>query len=380
MLGKDRYRVLQDTDLSLDRMRSLAVFYLPLIGPHAFSLYHSFLFEEKSLDYLPLDDLLTRLGMSIDTFEEALGKLNEYKLLSTFKKKDEEGLWIFSLIEPKDRQEFTDDDLFVRDFILKAGGSHYQELLSSLRLQESDLNGFENVTKKYDLRKLETWSEEDESYLNAKKREEASFDTLFDVNYFLKDISDFLFPRRFRTYDNLHEIACIADLYNISYDRMRTYISRLVNRNSDHFDTEELVKMAQASQPAYEKVEEGNYGVPCLSFLMNRQGGREVTPYDKKILYTLHHQYHLSTGVINVLLEHTLKQCDGHLYEKYLYPAAADLHRNGITDAKSAQEFLFGRGGNRSEKDELPVYDASKNPELEEDRLKEILERRKNNG
>ena len=376
MLGENRYRIIHNADMSEDRRKSLLTFYLPLIGTDALALYEYGIAAEKDGEYRQLDELLLLLGLSIDDFEEAAGKLNEYKLMATYKKKDED-VYLFSFKEPKNMQEFTDDDLYVRDFILKAGGSRYQAILSTLAIPKGDLSGFENVSRKYDLRKLDTWSKEDETFLSVKEKEEMAFDSLFDVNVFLKDMSDFLFPLRYRTYDNLKEIATLADLYNISYDKMRTIISRVLNKSSDRFDLKELAKLCQSARTDYVKAEDGNYGVPCTVFLMNKQGGKEVTPYDKKILYALSNEYKLSPGVINVLLEYALKQCGNHLYPNFIYAAASDLHRNNVTDAKTALELLGSRKVKETVKDELPTYDSTRNPEVDEQKLQELLSRRK---
>ncbi len=128
----------------------------------------------------------------------------------------------------------------------------------------------------------------------------------------------------------------------------------------------------------YRKLEDGNYDVPCLTYLMSFQNGKEVTRYDRQIIYKLSNEYHLRAPVINVLLEHSLKNCDNRLLENYIYPVASDLHRNDISTAKAALERLDRYKGRRANNDVLPSYDSSSNPELDEERLRELLNRRKN--
>ncbi len=380
MLGKEKAKVINHVDISNDKLRSLITFYLPLLGAEPIALYEYFLFSEHSPEYREISETLNILGISIDSFEESLGKLNQYHLIKTFQKK-EEGLWILELHSPLSRYAFVKSDLYVRNFILKAGGSRYQEILSTIREDDKEHRGFEDVSKKMDLSVLEKWSPEDEAFLSGERKPVSGFSTLFDVNYFLRDMSDFLFPLKYRTYENLHEIAMLGDLYGISYDKMRTYIARVVRSDVDGFDLRELRRMCQASQSEYREVEEGDYNTPNLRFLMSLQGGKEATVYDRKILYNLANDYKLPTPVINVLLENALAVCDNRLIERYLYPIASDLHRNGVTTAEEALDRLDrGRGKRKEEPESLPAYDPSGNPDFDEKRFEELMNRRKQNG
>ena len=107
---------------------------------------------------------------------------------------------------------------------------------------------------------------------------------------------------------------------------------------------------------------------------MSLQDGKDVTRYDRQIIYNLAHDYNLNVPVINVLLKHTLDNCDNRLYEKYLYGVAADLHRNDIRTAEQAKQFLKNdRNKKQSTADRLPQYDASRNTILSKDEEEEIL-------
>ena len=53
---------------------------------------------------------------------------------------------------------------------------------------------------------------------------------------------------------------------------------------------------------------------------------------------------------------------------------------NNIKTSKEALERLDRFSNNKNDDDIIPVYDTSNNPNLDEERLLEILNRRKNNG
>lgn len=389
MLGKDLFKVEVKADLSYRRNKSLILFYNPLIGNDAYYLYEFLCLKGTSSNFEELNKLLNSTRLSIDNFEECLKKLNKYGLLTTLKKKEEEqkedsNRYIFILENPLDFDEFSKDALLVRDFILKAGGQYYQMLISEAR-SFSKHRGFDDVSYKFDLKELESWNLNDEQFLKPLGNIDKSYDfnTMFDVNILLEDMSLNLFPMKFRTNENLKEIARLADIYNISYDKMRIIISKTLRSDSKSLDLKELKNRCIAALPDYRVIEKGNYKVPCELFLMNKQDGKEVTPFDKKILNDLSLKYHLTPEVINVLIEYTLNNCENHLIEKYMYSIASDFHRNGIDDYQSALKSLNGstsKAKKETKKDIKVVYDNSNNKDVSKEELEALRKYRGNNA
>ena len=252
MLGKDYYRIETDVELSSEKLKSLVFFYGPLIGCEALNLYEYLVLKGSSIGYAKLNDLLQELNLSIDHFEELIGHMNEFRLLKTLKKEDH---YIFVLQAPLDMNEFIKDDIFVRYFILKTSGANYQKLISTL-VEPDEHRDFENVSKTLASEALSGWTKSDETYINKSrksKKEKYDFNTLFDINVFLKDISPTLFPMRFRTRNNLEKIAIYGDLYDVSYDRMRVYLAQVSDFDADSFDLKKLEKACMSSSGNYER-------------------------------------------------------------------------------------------------------------------------------
>ena len=374
MLGKNLFKVESKVDISIDRYRSLIFFYNPLIGNDAHYLYEFLVLKGSRFSFEELNKLLNSLNMSIDAFEENINKLNEYRLVKTLKKKDEDE-YIFVLNNPLGTKEFVKDDLFVRDFILKTSGQYYQSLISEMRFFDNH-QGYEDVSARFNPKELDNWSPEEESFLKPKDNKQIyNINTMFDINVFLKDISDNLFPIRFRSYENLSEIATLADIYNISYDKMRYLISEVYKTGDTGLDLKLLRYKCQNAIPDYKYVENAVYDIPCLLFLMNKQDGKEATPFDKKLLYNLAHDYKLKPPVINVLIEHALRNCNNSLLENYINPIASDLHRNNIETAEEAIKRL-DRYERRPKEEVIEKYDDSNNIEFDEERKKRLEERR----
>ncbi|MBO4920238.1 MAG: DnaD domain protein [Erysipelotrichaceae bacterium] len=371
MLGKDFYKVDGNIELSNERLKALVFFYSPLVGNDALALYEYLVLKKHSSGFRELNELLISLNLSVDLFEVLCGKLNEYRLLKTLKKDDS---YVFVLCEPLTAAAFIKDDILVREFILKTSGKHYQELIAEI-YEENTYSDYENVSKVLSPENLNAWTAEDENILRKTpvRDEKYSFNTLFDPGRFLKDISTNLFPMPFRTKDNLKQIAEMADLYDISYDRMRSYVAETVNRSTDSFNMNYLKYLCMHARGDYRNVEKGQYNVPCLTYLMSLQNGKEVTENDRKIIMNLSQEYHLNHSVINVLLEHALRNCDNRLIEKYLYPIASDLHRNDVTTAQQALERLDRNYERKKTEDRLPVYDTSRNPSMSDEEAEELL-------
>ena len=371
MLGKDLYKIDGNVELSYERLKALVFFYSPLVGNDALALYEYLAIKSHSANFRELNELLMSLNLSVDIFETLCGKLNEYRLLKTLKK---ENSYVFFLCEPLTASAFIKDGILAREFILKTSGAHYQELIADI-YEANDYKDYENVSKVLPVENLNAWTPEDETYMSGKpvNSDKYSFNTLFDVGRFLKDISTNLFPLQFRTRDNLKQVAEMADLYDISYDRMRSYVAETVNRSTDSFNMNHLKYLCMHARGDYRNVEKGQYDVPCLTFLMSLQDGKEVTENDRKIIMNLSQEYHLNHSVINVLLEHALRNCDNRLIEKYLYPIASDLHRNDVNTAKHALERLDRNYERKTQEDRLPVYDTGRNVSMSDEEAEELL-------
>ena len=172
--------------------------------------------------------------------------------------------------------------------------------------------------------------------------------------------------------------ATLADTYGISQDKMRIYIAESID--NDDLSLKKLAALCRNSVDNYIAVKDGDYYVPVTSFLYHLQGDIELTPYDKKILESLSHDYNLKAEVINVLLEYSLKRCNNRLAGNFVYAVASNFHRNGIDTVAKAKDALTPAKENKVNKkvtEVLPTYDSSINPQLDDDEVNEFFKRRK---
>ncbi len=374
MLGNDLFKVEANIDLSYKRNKSLILFYGPLIGNDAFYIYHFLYVKGNSYDFKELNKLLVSLNCSIDFFNEAIKKLNIYRLLSTYEKKEDNVTkYIFSLNNPLTIEEFSNDEILKRDFVLKAGGQYYQSICNEIRTNKH--NGFKNVSFNYDIKELDGWSSDDETFLKFSKKDKYNNNYKFDLEAFFAYTKLAGFPTRLRTRENLDEICLLGDLYNISPKDMSTCVSKSWNLKTNEFSIAKLKSECKKTAYKYKLVENIDYNSDPINYLYNLQNGKEVTPFDKDIIYRLAKDYHLNNQVINVLLEHSLRVCNNSLIENFIIPIASNLHRNDVDTAKKAIECISNYKGSKREEKPI-VHDDSNNPEFTEQMMQELLKRR----
>lgn len=363
MLGNDKFKVECKVDLSSERFKSLVLFYLPLIGQNALALYENFLVKGPTASFYEISDILNTLFYSIDTFEESLKKLNEFRLLITYRYKEEDK-YLFVLKEPLTREEFIKNEVFVRYFILKTSGPYYQYLIADL-YSENNYQNLDNISYSLNPDVLNLWSQDDESYLKQKNLILENYDSLFDMKAFIAGCSENMFPLKYRTPENIKEVGMLADLYNISEDQMRVFFSQMLKDNKP-FDLNFLRKKCEMSRSEYKKIAENKYDVPCELFMMNMAQGIEISSYDKKILYKLANDYKLKIEVINVLIEYALNTCDNQLFETFINPIAANFKRNNIDTVEKAKERLNKPKAKKNNKDiGMPEYKSVKHEQVD---------------
>jgi len=377
MLAKDLFKIESHAELSNDRLKTLVLLYLPLIGEDGLALYEFLVIKGTNNSFEELGKLLNTLNYSIEKFDDALRQLNKYKLVKTLKSKDNNN-YIFEIYSPLLFEEFVKDNIFIRNFILKTNGQYYQNLVANNMIIFDKHHNFDDVSAKLDLSILNGWTKDNEEMLQETGASKQEFDTLFDINKFLKEVSVNLLPLKYRTYENLHELAKLADVYSITYEKMKSFLPKVASFDEDKFDLKRLKELCQKSDVDYKSVPKGKYDVPCSQFLMNLQEGKSVSPYDGETLLILANQYNLRAEVINVLIEYVLKNSDNRLVRNYIEPLASDLHRNDIKTAQDAINRLNSNSGSSKTKSKqiIPTYNDEDIPTFDKEELEKLLRNR----
>lgn len=380
MIGNDLFKIESDVALSENTYRSLIIFYNPLIGPEALYLYQYLLINNDRPNFVELSSLLNSLSISVDKFEKLIKKLNEYKLVTTLKEENTDK-YVFILNEPLSVTEFLNDTIFVRDFVQKTSGPYYRSVISKIQFRNKYKN-YTDVSHKLNTHVLDKWTYEDEKYIKMPSSTTYNYDNLFDINTFLSKVSTTLFPLSCRTPENLKLIANLADLYDISYKKMAAYLSEAIKNKDKVLDVALLKYKCQSSISDNKGSLKEGYNIPVSTFLMNKQGQKALTPSDKKLISTLKEQYNLNNEVINYLIEFALGNSNNRLINSYLFPIAADLHRNNITTASEAKDFLTNPNNrkktNKGSSINFPTYENMESKlKVSREEALEAIKRRK---
>lgn len=351
--------------LSAEKMSSLLYLYTPLISREALFLYEMLLTEKR--EKVSVANYLSLSGFSLDGFERYLGKLNEYDLVITYQKDKQ---YLLVIKEALSGSAFFAHAFYGQLLLHEIGEEEYQKRCQFF-LKKLPRDGYQNISQRLTLGTLR----EENPYEKViqplpSKTLNHSF---FDMEKFLQNVSDLLLPYAERTEENVAAIQSCSDLYNIPASKMRILLNNMRKAGNGQFDKKILFHLAANMKNEYREVKPGEYQVPTVLFLMNQQGGKEVTPADKQLLYSLCEDYKLNPEVINVLLEYCLQKHQQRLYKSYLSQVAADMHRVGVETAQQAKNFLYQKADHRmmknknstTTKDVLPVYDDSQNPKVD---------------
>ena len=373
MLNTNEYRIIGANEISNDELKSLVLLYKELIGQDQVHTYLFLLYQNRTV-FNKLSSLLEAINLSLDIFEEHISKLEGIKLIDTYFNDNQ---IVFVLNKPLNYSELIHHNIFGRLLMHKVNKPYYQTLLSLLTPQ-FNLEGFKRISSNMDISCLNKWDNKDEVIFTQidKLRDikDKPINSIFDINNFVKNLSNTLFPINLRTHENLSYIAKLADIYNISEDRMRIFLKDVISLNPLRFNKDKLLTLCLASNTENNVVNNENpYLMPCASFIKQMQGGKDLTPSDKLLLERLVNDYKLKPEVINVLLEYAYNACKKQFIPKFIYAIAANFYRNDINDYNKALNLINNSEKqsktniNRNKKDILPNYDSSNNMDVSDD-------------
>lgn len=379
MLGNDLYKLEGISEIGASELKALVLLYKEIISGDVVVLYLSLLYQRKG-DFEKLSNLLANLNMSVTEYENKKAKLEKMDLLVTYQKNNQ---YVFVLNKPLAYEEFFKHTIFGRLLLKKVNQAYFYYLKSLTIINGIDKSSYINISTKAKFDELNDWSknlEDDYNVIIPKKDfDYKKIDSYFNIEKFMKNISNVLFPYSLRTYENLNEIAKLADTYSINEDEMRIFLKDAIELKPLNFNTKKLNYLCRNKRQSYRDSDKSEgYQIPCTSFLLRLKGGKELVPYDLNIIDTLIHKYHLKPEVVNVLLEYSLKTCDNQLLTKFIYSIAANWYNNDVDNYEKALAQLNKAKVSENKKiyhkkDILPVYDSSNNIEVSNDDIKKYL-------
>jgi len=317
------------------------VFYQPLIGYEAVSLYLTLVAEAKNPGNSNIQRLLSLTTLQIKQFEEALAFLQEYFLLKVFvQEKEEFNVYIYQLHAPRNSQSFIDDVVYMTKYLRTVGQLECQTSIQNLGSRMMDKSKYRDIT--LPVKNVMSDVSNPVVYSNIKpiSRFNDNDEIDFDYDRFLAITSTGVFPSQFRNHDNMELIGRLATIYDISPERMVTLVRHSMDYENKVFKVETLRSKAKLEK--HEPIEMNKvkdvYELAPVLFLQSKQEGIEVSNIDKRLLEHLSVDYHMSNEIINILIEYVLKISDNRLAYNFVDSVASTWIRNGVKTREDAKK------------------------------------------
>ncbi len=412
----------------------LTLFYQPLIGPSAMSLFMTLWAdvergEEQEYNHYHLMNILT---MPLEPVFEARISLEAIGLLRTFVKKDGEArLYLYELLAPLEAKEFFNDPLLSTFLFSKIGEQAYRNLRSRYTTKVSDTKGFNEVSRTF----LDVYQpvtngstievNQSNDVIGRKEPVGVPFvNDNFDFNLLESGLSEQMVPRSALSSVPREIISKLAFLYSLNPLDMQKVVMMALDEDMQLPEVRlrraaaDFYKMSISKQaPVLERVfskpvtpvdqsEKLSREDELLYYLDNTApvdmlrdlNDKEPLSVDVQLAERLINTHDLPIGVVNVLLQYVHIRNDGKITNNYVERIASHWMNKKVATAKEALEFSrdehdkymqwknegqkapsYSRGSKREEmvpewfyKKDEPTKEIpkAKNPDIEERRRK----------
>ena len=373
---KDFYCVYNDFDIS-SRIKELNLLYLPLIGNDAVSLY-TFLgakiLSDKNLskNYLHYD-ILDNLGLSNNKFLVARKKLEALGLLQSFYIDNAGvGQFVYKIKEALTFTEFFSTPILSKLLENTLGTNNYSELYNYYSADKVSFKSFEDITVKFsDVFHLENLNDFSFDYLSKKDVNGPNFDEYFfdfdKLNFYL---ANSYLTEAISNPDIKNKILGLAHIYKMTPEDMANAIEKSVEITNGASDInlsllseyivqlnvnvrkqevptlKRMVNKQLTNDEAVQLAEDDIFAkeVDNTSFIefLNKQVGIVISTIDAKNIEELQKKYNFPTGVLNILLEYSIRQSGNNSipHINYIDKIASAWSSQKLFGAKDAIDFV----------------------------------------
>ena len=428
----DSYKIQLSHPFSDYDRQLLTLFYQPLIGPSAMSLFMTLWADVERGDDQEYNHyhLMNILTMPLEPVFEARISLEAIGLLRTFVKRDGDArMYIYELLSPLEAKEFFNDPLLSTFLFSKIGEQAYRNLRSRYAVPVNEREGFNEVSRTFlDVYKpasqgINMEAEVGTEVIGRKEPEGVPFaHSNFDFNLLQSGLSEQMVPQSSLSSVSREIIEKLAFLYSLNPLDMQKVVmmaldedlqlpeARLRRAAADFYkmsiskQAPVLEKVFVKPLPPAEQTEKLSREDELLYYLENTApvdmlrdlNDKEPLSVDVQLAERLINTHDLPIGVVNVLLQYVHIRNDGKITNNYVERIASHWMNKKVATAKEALKFsrdehdkymqwknegqkppTYNRGSKREEmvpewfykKDEKPKEKPKKkNPDIEERR------------
>lgn len=369
ILPADTYIVFNKSIISDYDKKILNMLYLPIIGPTPIMLYNHFLSDLDKLELISLEythhHLLTNMHLSINEIVINLKKLEAIGLVKTYFNEGNINNYIYELYSPLSAHEVFNHPILNVVLYNNVGKKEYNELVNYFKMPKVNTSNYKEITSSFDdvfgsvpLTSYEVVNDNIRKYNKLKLNINSNFDFDFLTSSLPKSID----TNKMMNKDIKELILNLSFIYELDTMKMTNIIKGCINErgliNKDdlrksarsyyQFDNGGLLpSLIDITQPEYLRKPIGDnsnrskiiYDFETISpknLLKSRSNNMEPSRRDLKLIEDLIVDFKLKPGVVNVLIDYTLKVNNKKLNRNFIETIAGQWQRLNIETVDEA--------------------------------------------
>lgn len=335
-MNDTKYVIEYKKNLNQEELSSFMMLYAPLLSKLATQLYLLLMSLKNTTCKIRNHRFLCEsLHCSLMELNSARKELEQFLLIKTYENK-EKNVLLMVMENPKCGNDFLKHEVLGRYYLKMMGSKMHQFVTVSFAQMESDKKDYVEITQPFKMETLAYWNEKEEhqyqTYLETLPKPQWSF----DLEAFLKNCTELVFPSNARNLSALETIARLGTLYHISIQDMIQFVGLSIDIKNQKLKENILrKKILDAYQPLAVELE-NRYEMLPYDFLYELQNHIKPSSADARILEDLAANYKLPVMVINVLVEYVLQQNDQKLDRSYIEKIAALWVRRNVDTYEKA--------------------------------------------
>lgn len=373
LLPADTYIVENSSILTEIDKKVIINLYEPIIGSNSVSLYLTLWSDLDKMELISSNythhHLMTILKSNLENIKIARESLEAVGLIKTFiKESDNINEYIYELYSPLSAYEFLNHPVLSVLLLNNIGEIEFNNIKRYYRKRSIPKTDYKEITSTMN----ETFKIVESSTViddNIRKFNKLGINLDNNLDY---DLIEASIPRGLlnskalnkKTKELINQLAFVYDLDSIKMSNIiiasvdtvglidKDKLRQNARSNYQYNNSGDLPTLIYRTQPAYLKTPSGdtsNKGKIIYAFentrpydfLKIKNKNVEPTPRDLRILEHIAVDFNLPAGVINVLVDYTLKVNDGTLSKAYIETIASEFSRKGIKTVPDAMNTLI---------------------------------------
>ena len=378
VLPADTFVVVNRTILNNEDRKLLIMLYQPIIGYKAMSLYFTLWSDLDKREITSIEythhHLMTSMQLKLSEIIEAREKLEAIGLLKTYIKKQNINNFVYELYSPISASEFLNNPILSTSLFNNVGKFEYEKIISNLQKYSSNKL---NITPKIDIDNIVSMIPDD--MLNIRSLTKDTKDLIYKIS-FIYNYDDATMSELIRNSLNDKKMIDKKEL-RLSSRRLYQFensgkLPSIIYRNQPEYLRKPVGDVSKKAKIIYQFETTSPY-----DFLMSKYNGSKPSKSDLAVLEYLLLDMNLNPGVVNVLVDFTLKINNNKLTKAYIEKIASQWAKSKIETVEDAMKLASTEYKTRSNYTKKAVSKETKpewfdkefkEEEISQDELKEI--------